>query len=104
MQPVVGSIDNVGVGTGRFELNGTVTMYFEDKAAYELFLNGTAADLTFSIGGASTKKYQFTIGKIKFSDADVPTPGNNQDILITLPFQALYNSTDSCSLKITRTP
>ncbi len=79
LQPVVGSIDSAGVGAGRFVLNGSVTMYFEDKAAYDLFLAGTAADLTFTIGGASTKKYQFTIGKLKFSDADVSTPGNDQD-------------------------
>ncbi|AEP08888.1 phage tail tube protein [Micavibrio aeruginosavorus] len=103
-KPVVGSVESLGVGAGRFVLTGTVTMYFENKEAYDLFLAGTATDLTFTIGGASETNYEFVIPRLKFSDADVATPGNDQDVMITLPFQALYDPTEQCTLKITRVP
>ena len=104
MQPVVGSIDSLGVGLGRFVLTGTATMYFENKDAYELFLAGTATDLTFSIGGAADHKYIFTIPKLKFSDGDVPVQGNDQDVILTLPFQGLYDPTLGATLHVERVP
>jgi hypothetical protein len=103
-KPVVGSVASIGTGAGRFVLNGSVTMYFEDMAGYELFLAGTASDLTFKLGEASSLNYVFVIPNLKFSDADIPTPGNDQDVFITLPFQALYDASDACTMKITRTP
>lgn len=103
-QPVVGSIDSAGVGLGRCVVTGTATMYFEDKAAYELFLNGTASDLTFAIGGSSTKKYTFRLPKIKFSDGDIPVQGNDQDVILSLPFQGLYDATLGATMEITRVP
>lgn len=102
MQPVVGSIDSAGVGLGRCVVTGTATMYFEDKAAYELFLNGTSSDITFAIGGASSKKYTFLLPKIKFSDGDIPVQGNDQDVILSLPFQGLYDSTTGATMQITR--
>lgn len=104
MQPVVGSIDTAGVGLGRFNLTGTATMYFETKDAYELFLAGTATDLTFTIGGSSTLKYIVTIPKLKFTDGDVPVSGNDADIILTLPFQALYDSGIGGTIHIERVP
>lgn len=104
LQPVVGSIDSLGVGLGRCVVTGTATMYFENKSAYELFLAGTAADLSFTIGGVSDKQYQFSIPKLKFSDGDVPVPGNDQDVILTLPFQALYDPTLGATIEIERVP
>ena len=103
-RPVVGSVESNGVGVGQFNITGSITMYFENIEAYELFLDGDETDLSFTIGGASEMNYQFDIPRLKFDDADVPTPANNQDIFITLPFEGLYDSSDDCSFMITRTP
>lgn len=103
-KPVVGSIDSLGVGLGRCVITGTASLYFENKAAYELFMNGTASDLTFTIGGVDELKYIFTIPKLKFSDGDAPTPGNDQDVILTLPFQALYDPVLGAALHIERVP
>lgn len=103
-RPVVGSIESNGVGVGQCNVTGSITMYFENLEAYDLFLAGDATDLSFKLGGASELNYVFDIPRLKFTDADVPTPGNNQDIFITLPFEGLYDSSEGCALKITRTP
>jgi hypothetical protein len=102
IQPVVGSIDSVGVGLGRCVVTGTATIYFEDKDAYELFLAGTASDLTFTLGGSADLQYIFTIPRLKFSDGDVPVAGNDQDITLTLPFQGLYDGTLEATIEIER--
>ncbi len=104
MQPVVGSIDAVGVGLGRCVVTGSATMYFENKDAYELFLAGTATDLEFTLGGASDNKYQFSIPKLKFADGDVPIGGNDQDVILTLPFQGLYDSGIGATIEVTSVP
>lgn len=102
LQPVIGSIDSVGVGLGRCVITGTATMYFENKDAYELFLAGTATDLTFTLGGASDLNYIVTIPRLKFSDGDVPVGGNDQDVTLTLPFQALYDADLGGTIEIER--
>lgn len=103
-QPVVGSVAAKGVGLGSQIVTGTLEAYFEDQAMYELFLAGTAANLSFDLGGASTKKYSFSAGNIKFTDGKVLIGGKDQDVMAQMSFQALYYASDAATLKVTRTP
>lgn len=103
-QPVVGSIDSKGIGAGRFEVTGSLEAYFENEQLYELFLGGTATDLAFELGGASTLKYAFDMPKIKFNTGEIIAGGNDQDVMAKMAFTALYDSSDAATLKITRTP
>lgn len=102
-QQVIGSTEARGLGTGRFEVTGDLTAYFENEELYELFLAGSAADLTFELGGASTSKYEFVIGNLKFETGKVVAGGNDQDVLAQMTFRGLFDGTDN-TLQITRTP
>lgn len=102
-QPVIGSIQSRGVSTGRFEVTGDLTAYFEDEDLYNLFLNGTAADLTFNLTDSLTNDYEFEIGNLKFETGEVIAGGNDQDVMVQLTFRGLYDGTDN-TLKVTRTP
>jgi hypothetical protein len=102
-QQVVGSVESRGVGTGRFEVTGDLTAYFENAEMYDLFIAGTATDLTFDIGGASSKKYNFNIGNLKFETGEVVAGGNDQDVIANMTFRGLYDGADN-TLEITRTP
>lgn len=102
-QSVVGSLDARGVGTGRFEVTGEAMLYFTNASLYDLFLAGTASNLSFVIGGASSKKYQFDIANLKFEKAEIVAGGNDQDVMAKVTFRGLYDNTDN-TLKITRTP
>lgn len=103
-QLVLGSDDIRGVGLGQFVLTGDATVYFENSDLYDLFLAGTASDLSFKLGGASSKNYVFDIGTLKFQTLSVNAGGNNQDVFVNISFQGFYDATDTASLKITRTP
>lgn len=102
-QAVVGSLDARGIGTGRFEVTGEAVLYFTNASLYDLFLAGTASALSFVIGGASSKKYQFDIANLKFEKAEIIAGGNDQDVMAKVSFRGLYDNTDN-TLKITRTP
>lgn len=102
-QPVIGSIQSRGLTAGRFEVTGDMTVYFANQELYELFLAGTSTDLVFDLGGASSKKYRFTIAKLKFEKCEIVAGGNDQDVMVKVSFRGLYDGTDN-TLKITRTP
>lgn len=103
-QPVMGQLGARGVGLGQFSVSGSATAYFENAELYELFLDGTEADLSFKIGGSTALNYIFDIPRLKFQTAQVNNPGNNQDVLVNLTFQGLFDSGESAALKVTRDP
>ncbi len=94
-QPVVGSLDLVGVGVGRFEVTGSITAYFENLSLYNAYLNGTAASLSFTLGTTTLQKYNVNMPTIKFQTGKVLTPGNNQDVVAEMTYRALYNTAGS---------
>lgn len=102
-QQEIGSIESRGIGTGRFQVNGSLTAYFENEELLDLFINGTGTDLTFKVGGASSLNYVFNLANIKFETATVVAGGNDQDVMVEMTFVGLYDGTDN-TLEITRTP
>jgi hypothetical protein len=102
-QPVIGSVDSRGIASGRFEVTGNFTAYFENQELFDLFLAQTSFALSFALGGTSTKKYTFDLAKIKITSAEVVAGGNDQDVMAVIGFRALYDGTDN-TLKITRVP
>lgn len=103
-QPVIGDLFSKGVGAGRCNVSGDMTLYFETQEAYDLYLADTYTDLTFTLGGLSTLKYVFVLPKIKLTDGEVINGGNDQDVMLKVPFTAVYGTSDAASIKITRTP
>ena len=101
-QPKITTEDNKGIGSGLFEVTGTLQAYFENEDLYELYLDATESDLSFHVGGVSSKKYLFEMDNIKFTGGSVVSGGNGQDVIANMEFTA-YLSVDN-TLKITRTP
>lgn len=103
LEQVLGSLDARGITAGRFQVTGNFTAYFENEQMYNLYLAGTATDLTFKIGGASSKNYLFDLPNIKFNSAEVVAGGNDQPVIANIAFTGLYDVTDAATLKVTRT-
>lgn len=101
-QRVIGSLDSIGLGTGRFEVTGSLTAYFQNAELYELFLAGTASDLTFNLTDSLGNDYEFVIANLKFDTGRVVAGGGDQDVLAEMTFRGLYDGTDN-TLQITRT-
>lgn len=99
---VVGSATTPQLEYGMATVEGTITAYFEDAALINRFLNETETALQVVVDdptGASD--YTFLFPRVKINGADVPVD-NPTSRIITMPFVALYDSTEATNLKLTR--
>lgn len=88
-QRAVGSRFPAGIGTGRFNLTGTFTSYFETLEMYDHFLNHDTISLAFDFTDNDNSVYWFTIPALKITSDPVAPGGIDQDVLEELEFVAI---------------
>lgn len=103
LQRKLGSTSARGVGYGKRQITGKLEAYFEDLAAYTAFINYTSPSIIATVSDG-TNSYTITIPKVRFLTGDVPTPGENQDVIVSLDYQAIYDSTLLTDIQIVRAP
>ena len=101
-RPEVGSLYSNEFGQGRCEVTGTVEVYFESNDTYQDVLSHASGALTFTIGDVTEEKYTFLLPKIIFGDGEITAGGNDDDVMVSIPFQAVYDATETASIKLTR--
>lgn len=101
-RPLVGSLFTDSFGYGRCEVTGTIEAYFDSNDLYAAVLAHGSAGLSFTIGNASSKKYTFAIPKIIFGNGERRPGGNNDDVMVSIPFQGVYDSASAATISITR--
>ena len=103
-QRVVGSIDPAGIGSGRFEVTGEISLFLDvnQKAAIDAFLANTASSLSFTVGRTTLKKTRFNMPNIKFGGGIPTSPALDQDVVVAIPFTALKDTGIGGTLQITR--
>lgn len=90
-----------GVGYGRRNITGTVVSYFETLDHYNQFINDDAPGITATMSDG-TNNYTINIPRVKFTGGEVPTPGIDQDIMLTMNWQATYDPVLQTALQISR--
>lgn len=88
-QRAVGSRFPAGIGTGRFNLTGTITSYFETLEMYDHFLNHDTISLAFPFQDNDYQTYWFTIPALKITSDPIAPGGIDQDVLEELEFTAI---------------
>ena len=88
------------IAPGRAQVSGNVSLYFESASLINKYINDTATSLEFTLQDGAGNSYTFLIPRVKFSGYDKAISENQ--IVITLPFQGLYDSTEKTALKVTR--
>jgi hypothetical protein len=100
---VLGSNVTPQMQFGMSTLEGSMTVYYQDKALIDKFLGETESSLSIVMDDrVAGKNYTFLMPRIKINGAAVPV-GNPQSRLITIPFVALKDSVTGTQLRITRT-
>jgi hypothetical protein len=99
-QNVIGSAAVAKNSIGRSNVTGSITAFFEDATLLNKFLSDVESSLEFVLSDG-TNTLTFELPRIKYTDADVPTDGEGE-ILLTLPFQALFDSVEGTNLRMTR--
>lgn len=88
---------------GMATVEGTMTVYYEDAALINKFLNETESELSVTVDDPTGGNgYTFYFPRIKYNGANVPL-ANMQSRMIELPFVALKDTSAGYSLRLTRT-
>lgn len=99
---VVGSSTTPQLEYGRATVEGTITAYFEDLALINRFINETETAFEVQVDSPdATAGHTWLFPRIKINAADVPVTGTESRV-ITLPFVALYDTTEATNVKLTR--
>lgn len=101
-RPEVGSLYSNEFGIGRCDVTGTIEAYFESNALYQSVLDHGSGALSFTIGDVTAEKYTILLPKIRFGDGERRVGGNNDDVMVSIPYRAILDDTEACSIKITR--
>lgn len=101
-QSAVGSKFAKGIGAGRFNLTGSMTIYFEDEALFADFLSHETVSLSFAVTDLDGQSYVYTIPAIKFSADQIAPGGIDQDVFDNVEFTAFRDATTECMLQVDR--
>lgn len=101
-RPEVGTVYSGEFGIGRCDVTGTIEAYFESNDLYQSVLDHGSGALSFTIGDVTAEKYTILLPKIRFGDGERRIGGNNDDVMVSIPFRAILDDTEACSIKITR--
>jgi hypothetical protein len=101
-RPVVGSLYSEEFGEGRFEVTGTVEAYMESNALYQEVLSHTKSNLSLTLGQVTNEKYTILIPGVQWLDGSRQIGGNDDDVIVSIPFRGVYDASETASLKITR--
>jgi hypothetical protein len=99
---VIGSDSAAQLEYGRAVVEGTMTIYYEDETIINKFLNETESTLEVSVDDPTgTNSYTFLFPRVKYNGAALPLAGTTSR-LITVPFVALYDTTEATNIKLTK--
>ena len=101
-QKAIGVLGNAGIGLGELSVKGTLEVYFQDATYYNKWLNGTQTSVAIGMADNLGNGYLFEMEKVKFRDGGLNGTGKDQDVMLSLPFDAFYNATTGRGIRITR--
>lgn len=99
---VIGSDSAPNLNYGMSVVEGSFTAYYEDLAFLNRFLNEVETEIEVSVDDpTAANAYTFLFPRVKINGAAIPVGGEGSR-LITMPFVALYDTTETSNLVITR--
>jgi len=99
----VGNLGNVGVSPGTITVTGNMSPFFAAQTMYDRFINSTAFHLSFEVINQTTGEgYVFSFPRIKINDDDVGGSGKDQDVIESISWTALKDTTYSTTMQIDR--
>jgi len=105
-QNCIGSLPAVGIGTGRLEITGSITLFFEDTTEYNKFLNNTEFKLSFRVQDGDGNAYVFTLPKVKYEGMTMNSGGLDGEVELSGTYRALLGTTAGVNymLEVDRLP
>lgn len=102
IRPTVGSLYTSDFGMGLIEITGRAEVYFDSATAMAAILNHSSGAISFTVGVDTDKKYTFSIANAQIGNGSLNLGGRDDDVMVPFEFRALYDSSSSTSMSITR--
>lgn len=100
MQNAIGYLGSVGIGQGRFNVSGNISIYFKDLSVYNKYINDNSFNLAFSVEDTAGNAYIFSMGNVKLESATVTAGGSDQDIMIDATYRGSMDANTLTMLQI----
>lgn len=98
---VLGNSTPADMSYGYAQASGQLTVYFDSFAQYNKFINETETSLSWAINDGLGNSHTWSLPRVKFNNMSIPVV-NDQAIVATIPFVALYNSGTGTAVQVTR--
>jgi len=96
----LGSATAQSITSSTAKVTGSATYYFSDATMYNKFVNETSSSLEVKLSDG-TRSYTFLFPKIVYGSAN-NVVNNENAIVLTMPFTAVYDSVTGTTVQITR--
>ena len=98
----VGTLNHIDISAGRLEVTGSMNIYYENRSAYERFINGTFFAFSFRAQDAAGNAIVFTFPRVKHSTGTLVAGGLDTDLIFETEFTAIVDPTTSAMIQIDR--
>lgn len=99
---VVGTLGAQSIGSGSFNVTGSLKAYFTSKTLLDKYLNFTKSSLSIIIKSSSNTGYVIDLPAVKYTDGGRVAGGQNDDVMADLSFIAYRDSTLTYTMRVTR--
>ena len=86
LRPQVGQKATANPGDGSVQVDGTLSVFFEDISLYDKMIDHTTSNLSMRFTDVDNNMIVVTVHALKFSGGDPAVPGLNQDVFLPLNF------------------
>lgn len=101
-RPTINSLYSEEFGWGFLDVTGSFEAYFESNALYQAVLDHGGGALSITLGQDADEKYTIDLPAVRFLDGERQVGGNEDDVMVNVPFRARYDAGDAASIVITR--
>lgn len=99
---VIGTEGAQSIGSGEFNVTGSLSVYFENNTLLEKLLNNTQTSISFGFSDGTGNALIFDMPAVKFTEGVPEVSGKNEDVMLNLGYQAFRDSDDEYTLRVTR--
>ncbi len=98
----VGSSEIFNIGSGRCNVTGTMSIYFEDFTEYDKFIAGTPTEVDVVFEDDAGNGLIFSLPHVKFTTGEILARGTDQDVFAELGYQAVLDPIYGHTIEMTR--
>lgn len=97
----IGTVGNITVSPGQLEVTGTMNAYFSDPTMYGKFTGDTEFSLSYEVIDENGEGYVFSFPRVTITADDLPTSGNDSDIVENMTWSAMMSASTNIAPSIT---